>query len=251
MMARWMRWIVCGCASATLAVLMASGCDTQDGDTDGEETESATDSETGSDSEGVGGCGATMTSVVSDLNASIPDFASTPAEVLETIQGAKAGTFSWQQNGDFVSTPHDGTSSPLAFELTAGSEVRLIEVENHGDFPNGQEGGAPCSNTLELDANLTFTTEDGVFTLSESTVITVTAFDFSDAPGAPSLYHAINFANHAGTLTQADFTVGEGSVSNAILTGTFNAGAIDGGLLVEVDDGDFVGAGNVGSFDAS
>jgi len=230
---------------------MATGCDTKDGDTDGETTQSATDSETGFDSEGVGGCGTEMTAVISDLNAAIPDFSMTPTEVLDAVIGAKTGTFTWAANEGFVSTPYGGMNSPLAFELTAGSEVRLIEVENHGSFPNGQEGGTPCSNVLEVDVNLTFTTEDSVFALTEPAVVKVFAFDYGEEPGMPSLYHSINFANNAGTLTETDFTISEGTFSDAILTGTFSDGMIDGGLLVEVDAGDFFGAGNLASFDAS
>lgn len=250
MMAQWFKYVGFVLTSAVLCT--APGCDTKDGDTEGE-SESASESDTSNDSETgdvQGSCGAETKTVISDLNASLTDFMSTPSEYYAALEGTKSGTFTWAEIGEFVTTPYGSTSSPLTVTIAAGSEVRLIEVENHGDFPNGQEGGAPCSNRLELDVTLGFLTEDGVFAINQPATIKIEAFTFDGPEGSPYLYHSIDLDNHAGMLAAGDFTVSEGMFAAAILTGTWSDATLEGGLLVEVDGGEWIGAGNLGSFSA-
>lgn len=240
-----------GIVVAAVAACVATGCDTKDGETGesdsetGSETEGESDSETG---DPVGGCGAEMTTVVSDLNGAIPEFESTPAEILASVEGTKMGEFSWAEAEEFVTTPYASTSSPLELTITGGGEVRLIEVEHHGSYPNGQEGGEMCSHRLEFDVELSFTTDDGVFALTDAAVVEYAPLSWQ---GGPSFYHEIDFAKNTGTLMESDFTISEGEFSAAILSAAWIEGAFDGSLIIEVLGDEWVGAGFLASFDAS
>ncbi|MGB1016523.1 MAG: hypothetical protein ACPG4T_20470, partial [Nannocystaceae bacterium] len=198
----------------------------------------------------VDGCGGEVIEQVEDLEASIPEFEQTPAQILAAIQGPKTGTVTWQDTPEFVATSYDGTASPLNFELTPTGEVRLVEVELHGEYPDGNEGGELCSNVLEFDAELTFTSEDGVFALTQPTTIHYRVYDYGDAPGKPQLYHTIELEN-AGSLTADDFTPSDGEFMSALLIGSFTEGAVEGELNISVLGDGWTGAGFVASFNAN
>ncbi|MGB1017289.1 MAG: hypothetical protein ACPG4T_24340, partial [Nannocystaceae bacterium] len=209
-----------------------------------------TETTTGGNETSVDGCGSEIIEVVEDIEASIPEFEQTPAQVLAAIQGPKAGTFTWQENPEFVVTSYDGTASPLNFELTPTGEVRLVDVELHGEYPDGNEGGELCSNSLEFDADLTFTSDDGVFALTQPATIRYRVYDYGDAPGKPELYHTIEFQD-TGSLTADDFTPSDGDFMSAILIGSFTEGAIEGELNIGILGDGWTGVGFVGSFNAN
>jgi hypothetical protein len=198
-----------------------------------------------------GSCGEETESIITDLAEVPAGFESSVADILAQADGLYEGTFTWNQNDGPVTVTHAGTSSPLTIDLNhIGGEIRLTEVEFAGEFPDGQEGGEPCSNRLEIDVALHFSTEDGVF----DTLMTapLRADSHSEDPG-PRLYLELNLVDmhsHMGSLSMDDFAFADAMVEALILTANFSGVQSQGGLGMQVLSMDWVGFGGVASFTA-
>jgi hypothetical protein len=221
----------------------------ENGDSDTGDTDEGTDStDDGMNDPDIGLCGEETESIITDLSTIPPGFESSVADLLAQEVGDYQGTFSWNENDGPVMVEHAGTSSPLTMAVAhVGGEIRLTEVEFVGEFPNGNEGGEPCSNHLEIDVELEFVTEDGLF--AESMTVPLDAYSHSESP-SPRLYLDLDFDTHMGSLQMDDFSFTDGVVEVLILTAEFTAEQSHGGLSMQVLIMDWVGFGGVASFTA-
>lgn len=227
------------------------GCDPVDEpDGGGDGTEQPGDQDEGPTS---GQCGEETTSTIEDLEAALDGFVQTPAEYLAGLEAEQAGTLEWRPDDGPVINAHAETSTELTIAFQAGT-VRLVEVEMAGEFPGGQEGGQPCSNTLEFDGTLSFVTADGVFDESMPATLKVSSHPFDDGgPVGLALYEALDLGASGGSLDAADFTFTDDSTLNDVyLTGTVAASESSGDVAIEMqspgpDDG-WVGFGAVGTW---
>jgi hypothetical protein len=195
-----------------------------------------------------GFCGAETLTIIDDLDAALPDFSVTVAEILAIAEGTYLGEFDWLSES-FVSTPYADNSSPLTTIVTyLGGEVRLTEVELAGQFPGGQEGGAPCAHRLEIDVILDFVTDDGLFTETWSVPLRHYSHESEALPG---FYFALDMDAHQGSLALDDFTVSGMELRDLFIVSHFDNGQTSGGLMVEVGDMDVIGFGPVADFEAS
>ena len=240
------------------SMLALGGCDLEDkdvgesgtetGDGDGDPGDGDGDPGDGDgDPEGPGACGEETITVLDDLDAVPATFDLSSNEILADAVGDYTGTFGWLDNDGPVMVVHAGTESELTMSVVyEGGQVRLSEVANHGDFPNGQAGGFPCSNSIEIDAVLEFTTADGLF--AESLPITLFAESIDYA--GPSFNHEIDFDSHQGTLEFDDFGFLDATVQRILLSGRFEGEGTTGSLGMEVLNEilDFVGFGPVANY---
>ncbi|MGH1343560.1 MAG: hypothetical protein ACRBN8_18530 [Nannocystales bacterium] len=203
------------------------------------------------------GCGEQTITVLTDLSVVPAGFERSAADILGSIEASYAGELTWRPNDGPISVAHAETSSALSLTVTHdGGEVRLVEVELAGQYPNGQEGGAPCSNHLEIDTAISFSTEDGLFAETwDATVRKIAAEHEFSEDGTPSLYRSIDFAAHEGTLATSDFAFEGAQLQDVIVTAGFGEDEVTGSLLMEVRSGDdetgWIGAGDVASFSAT
>jgi len=138
---------------------------------------------------------------------------------------------------------HAGTSSPA--ELTVGDtpvEVRLVAVERDGQYPDGQDGGTLCSSRLQIDADVEFRSDDGLF--AERWLST---FEYrkQDAPAGLSMSQRLDFETHEGTLSESDFQFNGASVESISLSAGFANRSVSGSVMMGTSNG----AGPVASFD--
>ncbi len=248
------------CALVLLAPLAAvGGCDTDaqdpapcpdDGTCDDDDDDDDVDIDNG-------GCGEETTSVLTDLSTVPPGFEQSAGDLIASIEATYGGKLTWRPNDGPVTVGHAETNSALTLSVAHdGGEVRLIEVALSGQFPNGTEGGTPCSNRLEIDTTISFATEDGLFeeTWDASIEKRSVEDDFSNGAAA-SLYRPIDFSAHEGTLMASDFSFQGAELRDVIVTASFGDGEVSGGLLMEVQSGDgedgWIGAGDVASFSAT
>lgn len=218
-----------------------------------EDTDDGVDVDEGTEDTGdePGACGEKVESIITDLEVIPAGFESSVADLIAQADGNYEGSLTWNQNDGPVTVTFAGTSSPLAMAVAhLGGEVRFTEVEFAGEFPNGQEGGSPCSNHLEIDVQFNFVTEDGV--LAESFVAPLDAYSHSEDPD-PSFYLELDFddpATHMGSASWDDFAFTDAEVEAIILDASFPGDAVDGSLNMQVLTMDWVGFGGIASFDA-
>ena len=196
-----------------------------------------------------GVCGVETNSVIENLDAAPITFDRSVNEIIAGAAGEYAGEFNWLANDGFE-TAHAGTSSPLSMTLSyEGGEVRLREVAQHGNLPGGQLGGSPCSNSLEIDARLLFSTEDGLFDEDLDVTLRVEAIGGSGV----QLNYDIDFATHQGSLVYEDFSFGDSEVTNIVLGLGYAGATSDGYLGMEVFDAEFdvVGFGPVANIEST
>lgn len=209
------------------------------------------------DDNSAGGCGEEATTVLTDLSVVPPGFEQSAADVVASLEGNYTGKLTWRANDGPISIPHAETNSPLTLGVAHdGGEVRLVEVELAGEFPNGQEGGTPCSNRIEIDTTISITTEDGLFADTwDTSVEQRSVTDGFSEGGATMLYHSIDFSAQEGTLIASDFSFEGAELRDVIVTASFGDGEVTGSLLMEVQsedgDGGWIGAGDVASFSAT
>lgn len=194
-------------------------------------------------------CGDAVVSVVDDLDAAQPGFTGSVNDYLALIEGSYLGEFAWLPEDGPVTNEHAGTQSPLTLTVTyAGGEVRLHEVELVGQPPeDGFEDGL-CSNVLEIDVTLGFTTADGLF--AEAFAIPVRVYSHSDISLA-NFYFSLDMDSLQGQLSLDDFVVNDGSVSDLVLIGDLDGETVDGSLNIEIMAMDWVGFGNIAGFQAT
>lgn len=212
----------------------------------------ATSDESGTDDEAstgsTSGCGAETTTVLTDPSAPIATFDVSATELLDAVAGSYVGELTWRPNDGPVTVTHAEQSSALTVTIGApATEVRLIEVELHGAYPFGNEGGAMCSNRVEIDTLIDFATDDGTF--AERWPATLR---YGAAFGEPalSLYHAIDFAAHQGTLAESDFTFEGAAFRDLIVTAGFTDDEVSGSVFMEVEGDGWIGAGDVANYSA-
>lgn len=223
---------------------------TEDSETDSSETDSE------DTSEGLGSCGEVTETVLRDLQTPPNTFELGVEAMLASAVGSYGGTFSWYAADGPYTADAAGTSAGVEFELRyEGGEVRLLEYELHGQFPEGQYGGELCSNRVEVEAVLDFATDDGLFAEQNIPVeLWAVALDGQ----AMSFRHDLDFEVHAGALAEDDFDLGEtGELLRVQLGGSFQgegggapAVAASGSLFIELleTEIDFVGFGAMASY---
>ncbi len=208
--------------------------------------------------DGFVGCGEETTTVITELSAVLPGFEQSPADLLASIEVESSGEFVWRPNDGPITVAHAGQTS--SFEMSVdhdGGEVRLIEVELAGSFPDGQEGGQPCANRLEIDTTISFATDDGLFAETwNATVDHSPSVDGWPEGSGVRLYRPIDFSAHKGTLAASDFAFEGADFTDAIVTAQLEDGKVSGGLLMEVrqagmGDSGWIGAGDVASFESA
>lgn len=247
---------------AVAAVTLLAACD-EEGSSEGQmicadngDCETGEDPTGGPAEDGFGGCGEETTTVIADLSATPPGFEQSAAELLAAIETEYTGDFAWLPNDGPITVAHAGQTA--SFEMSVvhkGGEVRLVELELAGSFPNGQEGGVLCTNRLEIDAEVSLSTDDGVFAETWSVTLDHSpAWDGGSELPTTSLYRAIDFDAHQGTLVTSDFAFEGGDFTDAIVNARFEDGKVSGTLLMEVrglGDMDWIGAGDVASFESA
>jgi len=244
---------VASCLVATLVVM--GGCDGETQD----EPICADDGncEPDDDDDGViSGCGEETTTVLTDLSLVPAGFEQSAADIVASIEASYAGELAWRANDGPITVAHAETSSPLTLTVAHdGGEVRHIEVELAGQFPDGNLGGIPCSNRIEIDTSISFATEDGLFNETWDASVEQSSDTVSDEGSTVSLYRAIDFSAHDGTLMTSDFSFEGAQLRDVIVTAGFGDGEVTGSLLMEVQSGDdetgWIGAGDVASFSAT
>lgn len=252
------------CACATLLV---SACDLGDksigndtnadgetGDGDGDPTGDGDPDPTATgdgdgDDDPPSACGEQTTTVVPSLNAILPGFEGDAAAYIAAVEGEFTGQFDWLPNDGFVTTTHADSSSALSMSVTYdGGEIRLIEVANAGDFPDGDPGGVPCQNRVEIDLTLGFTTADGLFAEAFAIPITVSSHDELALPG---FYFSLDMDLLQGQLSLDDFSISDGVLTDIVLLGSFADATVGGSLNLEIETMDWVGFGSVATFTAT
>jgi hypothetical protein len=239
------------CDLGPKAIGNIAGDETETGDGDGDDTDDGDgDSEPGDPGNG---CGAETMSIITDLEAPLPGFDTNVLEILARSEGTYLGDFTWLENDGPAMVTHAGTTSPLAMAVAhEGGEIRLTEVELLGQFPNGQNGGVPCANTIEIDVALDFVTEDGLF--NESMTAALKQFsggDDDEFPSGPSFYFSLDFDAHQGTLALSDFAFTDAVVRDIIFAADFADADVSGSVNMEVEVMDFIGFGPVANFSAT
>jgi hypothetical protein len=230
------------CDLGEKSIGMETGADNGDGDGD------ATGDGDG-DGDGVGACGEETLTIITDHAAALPHFDLVVEEYITIGEGTFLGDFSWLPNDGPLTNAHAETSSPLTMTVTYdGGEVRLTEVEYAGEFPNGQLGGIPCSNTVEIDVTLDFATEDGLFAESFEVPIRVYSHDEFSWPG---FYFSVDLDAQQGDLAVEDFVYEDGNIEDFILIADFGDDTITGSFNIEVRFADWVGFGTIGQFSAN
>ena len=245
-----------------IVLLLPLGCDPGDGGGESSSSGSSSsvssstgtepDDDAGTDDDassgGTSGCGAETMTVLSDPNAPIAGFDVSATELVESVAGSYAGELAWRPNDGPVTVTHAGATAALTIAISdEPTEVRLIEVELHGSYPDGNEGGALCSNRVEIDTHIDFATDDGTFAEDWDAILLYDA-DF----GEPelSLYHSVDFPTHQGTLAQSDFTFEGASFRDLIVTAGFGETEVSGSVFMEVEGDGWIGAGDVASYAA-
>lgn len=224
--------------------------DNGDGDGDGDPGDGDGDGDpTG---QGDGDCGEETVTIIDDPNATLPGFDGVVADYLGMIEGTFVGQFEWLPNDGPTMIEHAGTMSPLTVTVSHdGGEIRLTEVELVGEFPNGNNGGVPCSNILEIDVTLGFATEDGLFAETFMVPISISSVTDDQFPSLPGIYFPLDMAALDGSLALDDFAFEDGEITDLVLTGNFEGNAVSGGLMMEVLFMDWVGFGSVAGFEAT
>ena len=220
--------------------------DTGDGDMgDGDNDGDTGDDDEPDDTDGVGGCGAETLVIIDDLDSPLEGLL-TPAEYLAQVEGDYLGQLDWLPNEGGTEVTHAGTSSELSAAVSyTGGEIRLTEVELAGEFPNGQEGGIPCSNKLEIDVKLDFVTADGLF--SESLVAPLQAQATPDV-SIPGFYISMDMGALQGDLSEDDFSSADGMISDYVLVAGVQDGQFGGSFNVEVLGPNWASFGSVAVF---
>ena len=195
------------------------------------------------------GCGDTTTKTLDDLATAPSGFDASPAALLDDAARTYVGKLIWRENdGPLMVTPA-GTTSDLEITVAdTAAEVRLVEVELDGEYPNGNEGGSVCSSRLELDVEVGFSTGDGLF--DEHWLATL-RYEKHNAPGGLEIDHAIDFAAQEGTLEASDFQFDGAMLREVLVSGGFGGGNASGELTMVVDGGSYGGAGSVAMFSAA
>jgi hypothetical protein len=222
--------------------------DTGEGDTGdtGEDT-SDTGDETGITDPAFGSCGEQSESIVSDLDAVPPGFAISVNELLEQVTGDYAGTLTWYENNGLVTITHAGTVSDAQVRVEyLGGEVRLTEVERVG-LEETEEPYGPCSNRLEVDARIEFTTADGVLAeVLDAPVV------FLSHEGEPSVQIALDLDMLQGSLSADDFMISnDGELYATYLMLSLPGPTIGGGVSIEVLVMEFIGFGGAASLEGT
>ncbi|MBK8265381.1 MAG: hypothetical protein IPK80_29135 [Nannocystis sp.] len=247
-------------ASTTEASTSATSSATSEGTTD-TETGTGTDTDpTGDpteDPEGAG-CGEETVTVLDDLSQIPAGFTLSPDQLLDGALGPFGGAFTWSQSDGPFTSAHAGTSSPLTMSIIyEGGEARLIEVERHGGYPNGQEGGVPCSNTVEIDLLLDFATEDGLFNESQvEATLRIDAYGW-EGDNERTLIWQLDFGSLVGALKSSDFSFDSFTIESFWMQIGYPAEAQSTGALIMESHGEqgtpvegIVGVGPVGGFNA-
>ncbi|EDM77198.1 hypothetical protein PPSIR1_26653 [Plesiocystis pacifica SIR-1] len=233
-----------------------SGAEDSETDTGTEDSETGADDTTDTGEGNQGSCGEVTVTVLRDLQTAPNTFELGVEAMLASAVGSYAGTFSWYAPDGPYTADAAGTSAGLEFEVRyEGGEVRLVEYALHGELPEGQLGGEPCSNRVEVDAVLDFATDDGLFA-EQAVAIELRASALGSQ--ALSFRHELDFEVHAGELAEASFDLGEtGELRMVQLGASFQgegggapAVAASGSLAIEVleTELDFVGFGPVASY---
>ena len=220
------------------------GDGTGDGDGDG-------DDELPNDTEGPGDgiCGAESEGVIAGPDAALAGFDQTAADFIAIAVGEYLGTFDWYDNDGPITIAHAGTSSELSMSVSyEGGEIRLHEVENVGEFSNGDGPIWICSNVVEIDVVITFTTADGLFAETFEVPITVASHTEDGGVGVPGFSTSLDLDGFAGTLALADFEFTDAEITDLVLGGNFSDDTAGGGLSMEVETMDWVGFGGVAEF---
>src|SRR5690606_25847411 len=120
------------------------------------------------------------------------------------------------------------------------------EVERVGEYPD--EGVFLCGNQLEIDVNLTFETQDGLFDEAYDIPLRINSHSESSQP---EFDVSLGLDGFNGSLALDDFAFQDGELTDLVLHGNFDEGLLQGGLSMEVLIMDWVGFGVVANFDAN
>lgn len=192
--------------------------------------------ETGDDSENTAGaCGEETETILEDIFVTPEGFATPINELLAPLEGNFEGNFAWHEADGPWSAAHAGNEAMLTAALAySGGTVRLVEVENAGEPPDGEGGPSVCSNYVVVDVILEFTTADGVF--AESLVVPLTLNALEDGL-SPTFYQSLDLDAMMGTLSMDDFVTGDGTLSDAVLYGVVSEAALAGEFGIEIMSG--------------
>ncbi|MEX1365325.1 MAG: hypothetical protein AB1Z98_19510 [Nannocystaceae bacterium] len=173
-----------------------------------------------------------------------------PAAGLIALSDGWSLDFSWTTDNGAIDVVAEGTTTQLDLGLSySGGEIRFVDTEPNPDYPNdGKEIENDCSDWLEIDMELSFTTLDARFDEQLSIVGVATVAD------ELSFIYDVEPDGFMGTFSSAEVTFPEanGTVDMFSLRGQFTAGEDPtGGLWIEItqwlpggDPGDaFVGFG--------
>lgn len=164
-----------------------------------------------------------------------------PADAVIAISNGWSSQLAWLPNDGPVMVTPAGTTAELQIGLTySGGEIRFIESVANPDAP--LEFDADCGDRIELEVDITFSTDDGLFAESFVAVGTTSSAGRLDIQEyfAPDAF--------AGTFSDADVTFrgGDGTVDRFAIFAQFSGRQPPTGeVFVEASFAD-LGGGSVG-----
>lgn len=178
-------------------------------------------------------CGSETTTVLTDLDAIPAGFDRSARDVLTEASGSYTGTMTWGAEDPIVVFAHADTSADVAFSLTHTGEVRLVEVENVGGDPTASAGSSfSCSNRIEIDMTLDFSTSDGLFDEVLDVELYVDSHQFDPILALPAFSRTLDLDDLNGDLSSADFELaGSATMREVLLRGRFSADGTAAGSL--------------------
>jgi hypothetical protein len=216
-------------------------------DVDADGTGSGSDGTTGgSGSGGTSGetsgepdyCGAETTTVITDLDAMLPGFDRSVNDILFQASGSYTGTMTWGPEDPIIVFAHANTTADVTFTLTHTGEVRLTEVANLGGDASASEGASySCSNELEIEMSLDYSTSDGLLDEVLSVELSLASHEFDPILSLPTFTRTLDLDNRDGDLSTADFELaGSATMREVFLRGRFSEDGTARGTLETIAD---------------
>lgn len=197
---RWLSW-----ASAVLGSVVLFGCVEEDGDS-------------GPMNGQIGGVHGGETCQEEEEPIGLDDASPlgfSAAEVIAAVSGERTAQLTWAKGGSTTAT------------LSVGAPVAARFVESTvatGTPPNGQEPAIAvvCSDYLEIDVPLSFSTEDGAFAETFSLTLRATQADTA------AFYHSIDLSALEGSYQVTEVDPAEFNKLWVYLSGTISGSAVSG-----------------------
>ncbi|MCA9706138.1 MAG: hypothetical protein KDK70_09845 [Myxococcales bacterium] len=208
-------------------------------------TEGSTEGTTGGsgDGSGDGGSATSTTGMVEDEPACLVEITvlAGPEEVsplgfgadgLIALSDGWTVDFHWTTDNGGLDIVPEGTTTQLDLGLSySGGEIRFVDQEPNPDYMGGEEFDPDCSDWLEMDMDLVFSTLDGRFDEELSIVAVATS------ASALSFAYDVEPDGFSGSFSSAEVTFPEdnGTVDMFSLRGDFVQGQDpSGGLWIEI-----------------